>query len=113
MVYTETNTPLLSLCAKAQAMTVSGVKCFVFSSSATVYAPKPESKINETDPLGPSNPYGQTKLMIEQILKVTATFIRIYTPTTPTNLSKMLHQEHAAAEKPHIVGQGCLSFFFC
>ncbi|CDI78281.1 UDP-glucose 4-epimerase, putative [Eimeria acervulina] len=50
-------------------MTVSGVKCFVFSSSATVYAPKPESKINETDPLGPSNPYGQTKLMIEQILK--------------------------------------------
>ncbi|CDJ33146.1 LOW QUALITY PROTEIN: UDP-glucose 4-epimerase, putative [Eimeria mitis] len=63
-----------------QAMAASGVKCFVFSSSATVYAPKPESKINETDPLGPSNPYGHTKVMIEQILKASGPFTNTAIP---------------------------------
>ncbi|KAK6589903.1 UDP-glucose 4-epimerase [Cryptosporidium xiaoi] len=40
----------------------------VFSSSATVYLPKTTPLI-ETDPLGASNPYGQTKYVIELILK--------------------------------------------
>ncbi|KAL8274847.1 hypothetical protein Esti_001253 [Eimeria stiedai] len=56
-------------CNLLEAMAYKGVKCFVFSSSATVYAPKPEGKVKESDPLGPSNPYGHTKLMIEQILR--------------------------------------------
>ncbi len=41
---------------------------FVFSSSATVYAPETPSPLTEDAPLGPVNPYGQTKAMIEQIL---------------------------------------------
>ncbi|KAL7068024.1 UDP-glucose 4-epimerase family protein [Cryptosporidium serpentis] len=40
----------------------------VFSSSATVYQPKSTSLV-EDDPLGASNPYGQTKLFIETIMK--------------------------------------------
>jgi len=45
------------------------VKKIVFSSSATVYG-KPESvPIREDFPLNPVNPYGRTKLMIEEILK--------------------------------------------
>ena len=46
-----------------------GVKRIVFSSSATVYG-KPESvPIKEDFPLSTTNPYGETKLMIERILK--------------------------------------------
>jgi len=40
----------------------------VFSSSATVYRPC-EEPLDETKPLGCSNPYGWTKYMIEQILQ--------------------------------------------
>lgn len=42
---------------------------FVFSSSATVYGSPKKLPIKEDFPLSATNPYGQTKLMIEQILK--------------------------------------------
>lgn len=45
-----------------------GVGRFVLSSSAAVYASS-EQPLTECDPLGPANAYGQTKLMIEQILE--------------------------------------------
>lgn len=46
-----------------------GVKNLVFSSSATVYGNPASVPIFENFPLSATNPYGQTKLMIEQILK--------------------------------------------
>ena len=50
-------------------MKKTGCKNMVFSSSATVYG-KPESvPIREDFPTGATNPYGRTKLMIEDILK--------------------------------------------
>jgi UDP-glucose 4-epimerase len=45
------------------------VKTMVFSSSATVYGAPKSVPIKEDFPLGPTNPYGRTKLMIEDILK--------------------------------------------
>lgn len=44
------------------------VKKFVFSSSATVYGMPEKFPISEDFPLGSLNPYGRTKLMIEEIL---------------------------------------------
>ena len=44
-------------------------KKIVFSSSATVYGNPKELPIKEDFPLSTTNPYGSTKLMIEQILK--------------------------------------------
>ncbi|MCK5779434.1 MAG: UDP-glucose 4-epimerase GalE [Psychrilyobacter sp.] len=44
------------------------VKKLVFSSSATVYGMNNSSPLLETMPLSATNPYGMTKLMIEQIL---------------------------------------------
>jgi UDP-glucose 4-epimerase len=44
-------------------------KKFVFSSSATVYGDPEEVPITEQSPLSATNPYGQTKLMLENILK--------------------------------------------
>ena len=40
----------------------------VFSSSATVYGDPPELPIKEDFPVSAANPYGRTKLMIEEIL---------------------------------------------
>jgi UDP-glucose 4-epimerase len=45
-----------------------GVKKLVFSSSATVYGVPEKMPITEDFPLSTTNPYGSTKLMIEQIL---------------------------------------------
>ncbi|MBC8722810.1 UDP-glucose 4-epimerase GalE [Paraburkholderia sp. 31.1] len=45
------------------------VKQFVFSSSATVYGVPKSSPIDESFPLSATNPYGQSKLIAEQILR--------------------------------------------
>lgn len=46
-----------------------GVKKMVFSSSATVYGNPQTVPITEDFPLSATNPYGRTKLMIEEILR--------------------------------------------
>ncbi|MGH8282738.1 MAG: UDP-glucose 4-epimerase GalE [Gammaproteobacteria bacterium] len=51
------------------AMSTYGVKCLLFSSSATVYGEAARSPITEGAPLGPVNPYGETKLRVEERLK--------------------------------------------
>jgi len=55
-----------------KAMKESGCNNIVFSSSATVYQ-SCEKPIDESMPLGCTNPYGWTKYMIEQILQDAAT----------------------------------------
>ena len=57
-----------------EAMAAAGVKRIVFSSSATVYGEAGgEREYREDMPVGvPSSPYGQSKVMIEQILRDTA-----------------------------------------
>ena len=51
-----------------QVMAEHNVKNLVFSSSATVYGENNPSPLDETMPTSATNPYGQTKLMIENIL---------------------------------------------
>lgn len=51
------------------AMTEAGVRQLVFSSSATVYGDPHTVPIREDFPLSATNPYGRTKLMIEDILR--------------------------------------------
>ncbi|MDP2751759.1 MAG: UDP-glucose 4-epimerase GalE [Rhodocyclaceae bacterium] len=50
------------------AMRRAQVKTFVFSSSATVYGTPPSLPIKEDFPRSATNPYGRSKLMIEEIL---------------------------------------------
>lgn len=51
------------------AMVASGVRKLIFSSSANVYGEPEQLPIPEDHPLKTSNPYGRSKLMIEDILR--------------------------------------------
>ncbi|SCK09329.1 UDP-glucose 4-epimerase [Vogesella sp. LIG4] len=52
-----------------QTMQQHGVKNLVFSSSATVYGEPASVPIREDFPLSATNPYGRSKLMVEDILR--------------------------------------------
>ncbi len=52
-----------------KAMLANGVKKIVFSSTAAVYGEPERNPIEETNRTLPTNPYGYTKLVIEQLLK--------------------------------------------
>lgn len=67
MMYYTNN--LDSTFALISVMTEFGVKKIVFSSSATVYGVAKEMPLREGMPLGAINPYGRTKLFIEEILR--------------------------------------------
>lgn len=61
----------ITLC---QAMAAAGVFRLVFSSSATVYGEPAQIPITEACPTGtPTNPYGRSKFMVEQLLQDLAT----------------------------------------
>ncbi|AYD67733.1 MAG: UDP-glucose 4-epimerase GalE [Achromobacter sp.] len=52
-----------------RAMREAGVSRLVFSSSATVYGEPQFLPFTEAHPLAPANPYGRTKLMVEEMLR--------------------------------------------
>jgi UDP-glucose 4-epimerase len=51
-----------------QAMQETGVRTLVFSSSATVYGAAAQMPLQEDAPTAATNPYGRSKLMVEQVL---------------------------------------------
>lgn len=52
-----------------EAMLAADVKKLVFSSTAAVYGEPQKQPIEETDPTAPTNPYGESKLAFENVLK--------------------------------------------
>ena len=58
-----TNTQVL-----LDAMVEHGIKCFIFSSTAATFGEPDYTPIDEAHPQQPINPYGHSKLMVEQIL---------------------------------------------
>jgi len=72
---------------------------FVFSSSATVYGVPKTVPINEEFPLSVTNPYGQTKLMIENILKDIAAADSLF------NIVALRYFNPIGAHKSGIIGE--------
>ena len=60
---------LLSLINLLEVMETFNCKTIVFSSSATIYGQSDKNLIEENDPHNPINPYGNTKLAMEILLK--------------------------------------------
>ena len=52
-----------------ECMREAGLKTMVFSSSATVYGEPPSVQFREEFPLSPVNPYGRSKMMVEDVLR--------------------------------------------
>ncbi|MCR5202573.1 MAG: UDP-glucose 4-epimerase GalE [Lachnospiraceae bacterium] len=76
-----------------------GVRNLVFSSSATVYG-KPESvPIREDFPLSVSNPYGRTKLIIEDMLR------DIYTADNSFNIALLRYFNPIGAHESGLMGE--------
>lgn len=97
--------------ALLEAMNERGVHRLVFSSSATVYGVPDQLPIEESAPIRPVNPYGQTKAMVEQILhdwcdadaRHTAISLRYFNPIGA-------HQSGMIGEDPHDVPNNLFPF---
>ncbi len=89
-------TGTLNLCDVMQAH---NVKKLVFSSSATVYGTPKTVPIDETFPLSTTNPYGSTKLMIEQILR------DIYTADNDWSIALLRYFNPIGAHKSGLIGE--------
>lgn len=76
-----------------------GIKNLVFSSSATVYGDPATVPITEDFPLSATNPYGQTKLFIEYILK------DLYISDTTWNITLLRYFNPVGAHKSGLIGE--------
>jgi UDP-glucose 4-epimerase len=81
----------------------------LFSSSASLYATKPEFEVTEDDPLDPPSPYARTKRMMEQVLEdlARATHLRgiILRYFNPIGSDPDLESGIYAKEPSHVLGQ--------
>ena len=95
--YHNNMTGTLVLC---DVMRAHGVKNIVFSSSATVYGDPAQIPITESCPKGqPTNPYGWTKSMLEQVLT------DIHTSDNEWNVILLRYFNPIGAHKSGIIGE--------
>lgn len=75
------------------------VKKLIFSSSATVYGKPKSVPINEEFPLSSTNPYGRTKLMLEEILA------DLYTADSEWSIVILRYFNPIGAHKSGLIGE--------
>ena len=90
---------LESTIALIEIMTEFGVKNFVFSSSATVYGVAKEMPLVEGMQTGAINPYGRTKLFIEEILR------DLYISDNEWSITLLRYFNPIGAHKSGIIGE--------
>ncbi len=81
------------------AMAAADVKNIVFSSSATVYGDPATVPITEDFPLSCTNPYGRTKLMVEEILR------DIHTADPRWNVALLRYFNPVGAHESGLIGE--------
>ncbi|CAM3992874.1 UDP-glucose 4-epimerase GalE [Shewanella aquimarina] len=95
--YYENNvTGTLVLC---EVMAEFNVKNLVFSSSATVYGDPASLPITEDFPTGATNPYGQSKLMVEHILK------DLHHSDSSWNIARLRYFNPVGAHESGLIGE--------
>jgi UDP-glucose 4-epimerase len=81
-----------------EAMLKHGVKKFVFSSTCATYGIPEKMPITEASPQKPINPYGQTKLLVEQMLRDVA-------PATGLSFASFRYFNAAGAAEDGSIGE--------
>ncbi len=82
-----------------QAMKTHVVRKIVFSSSATVYGSPKTVPINEDFPLSATNPYGRSKLILEEILR------DLYKSDSSFNISILRYFNPVGAHESGLIGE--------
>lgn len=82
-----------------QAMDQAGIKTFVFSSSATVYGNPQILPLAEDHPRSATNPYGHSKLMVEDILE------DVYRATTGWRIARLRYFNPVGAHPSGLIGE--------
>ncbi|MBP5273915.1 MAG: UDP-glucose 4-epimerase GalE [Abditibacteriota bacterium] len=83
----------------ARCMRKYGSRCLVFSSSATVYGDPASVPIREDFPLSATNPYGRTKLMIEEMLR------DLYVSDGSLSIALLRYFNPVGAHKSGLIGE--------
>lgn len=82
-----------------EAMQKHGVKTIIFSSSATVYGDPESVPVKEDAPIHATNPYGRTKVMIEQILQ------DLYVSDNTWNITLLRYFNPVGAHPSGLIGE--------
>ena len=88
-----------------EVMAEANVKQLVFSSSATVYGCSAQTQYSEDTPLGAINPYGRSKLMIEDILRDLAAADQITQTKTPWKIALLRYFNPIGAHESGMIGE--------
>jgi UDP-glucose 4-epimerase len=88
-----------------EAMEKANVKQLVFSSSATVYGISERTQYSEDFPLGPINPYGRTKAMIEDILRDLAEADGLKKTDNPWKIALLRYFNPIGAHESGLIGE--------
>lgn len=89
----------------AQEMEKAGIKKLVFSSSATVYGDPAKLPIAEDMPLSTTNPYGASKLMVENIYRDLEVADKLNNSTTPWAITLLRYFNPVGAHRSGLIGE--------
>lgn len=89
----------------AQEMEKANIKKLVFSSSATVYGDPEKLPLTEDMPLSTTNPYGASKLMIENIYRDLETADQLNHTKTPWSITLLRYFNPVGAHESGLIGE--------
>lgn len=89
----------------AQEMEKANIKKLVFSSSATVYGDPEKLPLTEDMPLSTTNPYGASKLMIENIYRDLETADQLNHAKTPWSITLLRYFNPVGAHESGLIGE--------
>ena len=89
-----------------QQMEKAGIKNLVFSSSATVYGDPEKLPLTEDMPLSATNPYGRSKLMVEDMLRDLAISDELNNSAKPWSIALLRYFNPVGAHESGLIGEG-------
>ena len=89
----------------AQEMEKANIKKLVFSSSATVYGDPEKLPLTEDMPLSTTNPYGASKLMVENVYRDLAVADKLKDSNSPWAISLLRYFNPVGAHESGLIGE--------